>query len=365
MNNFSFLKEKAQKELCETYTKVSMMSIAPSCNFKNFIDFVIDNHHLTYKYILFTSILSKSVDQSINGLCLQAGSKFNGAYDARSICHKVIVPFEMKVLEKALGGSNEPFLNKPARYPELSAKNAVRHGNDRTILESLIENIPKIDSSKKAHTCLEYLLFKLIQIRDKKRALSVFNIPDSSNLPSKLMTFIEKALEHSYEGEVLTLVIAGIYHLQYNNPASIVEVHPVNQCGASGREASDLDIYVNGELVVSNELKDKNYYETDVRHAADKVISANGKKLLFIEGPRAVAQGSFKEEIQLEYRKKNFFLKILSYDSFLSSSIGSLEKCDCIEFIRFILKEARETKFKEEVISYLDNLAKEIFKLTR
>ena len=38
----------------------------------------------------------------------------------------VIVPFDTEVLNKALGGSNEPFLNKPARFPELSTSNAVR-----------------------------------------------------------------------------------------------------------------------------------------------------------------------------------------------------------------------------------------------
>ena len=265
----------------------------------------------------------------------------------------------------ALGGSNEPFLNKPARYTELSTSNAVRRGNDEAILKSLIKNIPLIDTSDKAYSCLKYLLYKLIQIREKKKSLTVFTIPDSSNLPSKLMTFIEKALEQSYEGEILTLMIAGIYHLHYNKPSALVEVHPVNQCGDSGREVSDLDIYVDGRLVASNELKDKDYSETDVRHAADKVLIAGGTKMLFIEGPRANAQGSFKNAIQSEYNSKNFMLRILAYNLFLDSYVGALEQSDCDEFIRFILETARETKFKEEVITYLDNLAKEVFGLTR
>ncbi len=180
-----------------------------------------------------------------------------------------------------------------------------------------------------------------------------------------LFYHLQRALERSYEGEILTLMIAGIYHLHYNKRSALVEVHPVNQCGASGREVSDLDIYVNGRLVVSNELKDKDYSETDVRHAADKVVSAGGTKMLFIEGPRANAQGVFKIDLQKEYSNKNFFLRILSYKLFLDSCVGTLEKSDCEEFIRFIFETARETKFKEEAIIYLDGLAKEVFDLSR
>ena len=80
------------------------------------IDFVLDNTHLTYKYILVTALASKAADESINPLALQAGSALPGSYDARSVCHGVIVKFEMTELGKALGGSNEPYLNKPARF---------------------------------------------------------------------------------------------------------------------------------------------------------------------------------------------------------------------------------------------------------
>ena len=72
------------------------------------------------------------------------GLPLSGAYDARTVCHKVIVPFEMEVLDKALGGSNEPFLNKPARFPELDKNNAVRRGNDQAILNALCDNLPRV-----------------------------------------------------------------------------------------------------------------------------------------------------------------------------------------------------------------------------
>ena len=359
------LKEMAKVKLDTAYG-VALDHPESTCSHSEFVDFVIDNTHLTYKYVLFTALLSKATDDSINPLCLQKKSELPGAYDARTVCHKVIVPFEMEVLDKVLGGSNEPFLNKPARFKELDKSNAVRRGNDQAILNSLCDNLPTIKTSEDAFRCLVYMLCKLIKTRDEKRKLTVFTIEDSENLPSKLQKYVLEALSQSYEGEVLTLLIAGIYHLMYlHHPTIQVEVHPVNQSGASGREVSDLDIYKNGTLLTSNELKDKPYAETDVRHAADKVISAGGNRMLFIEGSRGEKIGQFTNDIQNEYIARNFLLRIISYKDFFSTAITSMEFVDCEEFIRYILNIAHETKFKEEVIVYLDELAQSFLGLSR
>ena len=46
----------------------------------------------------------------------------------------------------------------------------------------------------------------------------------------------------------------------------------LNQAGVSGREISDLDIYLGRILCAANELKDKPFTDTDMIHAADKVM---------------------------------------------------------------------------------------------
>lgn len=156
------MREEAEKILKKAYA-VASYNPESTCTHEELIDYVIDNTHLTYKYVLFTALLSKATDEKINPLCLQKKSTLPGAYDARTICHKVIVPFEMEVLKKAMDGSNEPFLNKPARFPELSKTNAVRRGNDQNILNALCDNLPTIKTSQDAFDCLVYLLCKLIK----------------------------------------------------------------------------------------------------------------------------------------------------------------------------------------------------------
>lgn len=81
---------------------------------------IIKGTHLTYRYILVTALLGKAMNPDVNPLALQSGAELEGACDARSLCHKVIVPLERVLLNRSLGGSNEPFLNKPARFPSVS-----------------------------------------------------------------------------------------------------------------------------------------------------------------------------------------------------------------------------------------------------
>jgi len=329
----------------------------PSSTQRKAIDAVLSSSALTYKYILFTALLAKATDDSVNPLCLQKKSKLAGAYDARSLCHSVIVPFENDILGKALGGSNEPFLNKPARFPELSPKNAVRNGENRTILNILCKSLPRMKDSKDAHKGLVYLLRQLIRIRDEKLRMVDFSLKVSDQIPTKLMRYFELALNESHGGEVLTLIVAGVYHLQYRDESFIVKVHPVNESGASKREISDLDIYRDGKPLIANELKDKAFGETDVRHAVDKAKENGVGTLLFITGPRGKMEGDFAESIEEEYLEKGMLLQILTYRQFLVPKIIALNASDIHELMRFIIVTAQNTKFKDDVIDYLYAIA--------
>lgn len=355
----SLTKENAKQKLYEAYA-IAKSSTSVQCKHERFILQIINNTHLTFKYILFTALLSKATDGSINALCLQAGSTLPGAYDARTICHSVIVPFEMEVLSKALGGSNEPFLNKPARFPELNKNNPVRRGNDQALLNLLCDNLPLIDE-KEAFFCLVCFLRRVIEIQHDKEKVTQVQIPFSVNRPSVLANYVFSALRESYEGEVLTLMVAGVYSLLYQSEDYLVEVHPVNQSGASSKEVSDLDVYYSGVLFVANELKDKEYAETDVRHAVDKVISAGGDKLIFIEGPRGHCDPAVKKSLISEYSQKSFHLVIIPVWHFVNTTIALLPTVDCNKFMKFILQKAFDTKFKVQTIEYLRKLAATIF----
>ena len=58
-------------------------------------------------------------------------------------------------------------------------------------------------------------------------------------------------------------------------------------------------------------------------------------------------------------------LYIISYRDFFATVLGAMEEVDCHDFVKFVLTTAHETKFKEEVIEYLDTLAQDVLDLTR
>lgn len=95
------------------------------------INSVLKGTHKTYRYILVNALLAKSTNKDIDALSLQKDDGKGGKYDARTLCHKVVVPFERLKLQGSLGNSNEPFLNKPARSVSLSTNNAVRAGETK------------------------------------------------------------------------------------------------------------------------------------------------------------------------------------------------------------------------------------------
>ena len=111
--------------------------------------------------MLITALLAKTTNNKVDPIAIQAKADMDGAFDARSLCHKVLVPFEKQFLNNALGGSNEPYLNKPARFKSISLTNAVRAGKDRAILVLLVEILSQVEDSNEASELLKklYILF--------------------------------------------------------------------------------------------------------------------------------------------------------------------------------------------------------------
>ena len=336
--------------------------IHPS-KFRELIDFVLDNTHLTYKYILVTALAAKATDESVNPLCLQAGSSLPGAYDARSICHGVIVKFEMTELGKALGGSNEPFLNKPARFPELSKTNAVRRGRDQTILYALCDGLPNLKTSQDAYDGLVYAFQKLLVVKAKREALTNFDIDSLDANAARLFTFIDALLDENLEGEILTLVIAGLYELymQGQYEEYVVEVHPVNQSGASSKEVSDLDIYKDGSLFISNELKDKLFTDHDLRHAADKVAASGKTQMHFIVGRHGGYDKYQIDKCVSEYLARGIVINVVPVDYFVLTLLSLIDYVDVDHYVKYAIQTAVETKFKEETVRFVRNTANKQF----
>ena len=253
------------------------------------IEQILRHSHLTYKYILLTGMLAIAVDPRAHPLALQSSAPFDGAFNARDLCHSVVVPFEKENLQERLGGSNEPFLNQPARHTHLSTDNSGRKGVDLVTLKNLIYVL----ESAKEHSCeMDSLVCVLSTILTLESRKVVMQEGISNHVITKfgLNQLIGKILEKSCEGETLALVTAFLLELYANENLGEVSVqsHPTNQSGSSSMGISDIDVYKyddgSEKLILCIEAKDKEFNVSDVDHAVGKVMRDGGKSLIFIEG---------------------------------------------------------------------------------
>lgn len=140
-----------------------------------------------------------------------------------------------------------------------------------------------------------------------------------------------------------------------------MEVHPVNQAGASSKEISDLDIYLSGKHYVANELKDKPFTDTDMIHAADKVMQTGKMHMNFIVGRHGGADPRVVAECVDSYLEKGFVLNVVPVDIFVPTLLGVCHEVNCDRFAKYILDTAMQTKFKEVTIEYVLHVLKDHF----
>jgi hypothetical protein len=115
--------ETAARVLANAWKGVEDSSIQAPTESLPLLETIIHADDVTFKYILVTGLLGKATQGDIHPRALQTSSRLRKSYDARSLCHKVVVPFEKSTRSNLWGLSNEPFVNKPARHPEHSKDN--------------------------------------------------------------------------------------------------------------------------------------------------------------------------------------------------------------------------------------------------
>ena len=355
------------KKVSETLAKSLLLTLSKNPTFLNDavgreIKSVLNGTHKTYKYVLVNGLLAKATNEEIDALSLQAGDDSEGAYDARSLCHKVLVPFEREVMPNSLGGSNEPFLNKPARFPRLTTDNAVRRGNDMRTLQSLISILSNVKSSASAKIYLSSALENMAEISNAMA--EKYELPDSEledfTGPQIILDYVCQVTESKLEGEMCPLVVAAIEHFYYGGTRVVVP-HKVNESGASSKEVGDIDIFdKEGNIVSSIEVKDKDFAKIDVEHAIKKFAYAKLTNTLFIYGKAVMYDAEGVKETASDYGRNGYFCSIVSIIDFVKIRLYSIERPISLqEFVEVLLAYAKHINAKDETIEWIKNTALE------
>lgn len=312
---------------------------------------VILGTHLTYRYILITGLLAKATDPRVNPLALQANAPVDGAYDARSLCHSVIVgKVEGPFLEGKLGASNEPFLNKPARYMLHSSDNPVRRGNDKVLQQLSIDILHAATTQTLAYEMLVIALYFTLQ-----RTNRVIT-PNSINFD--FHKIIYNIISHPCDGETCAIAAAISLHLLGEQRGWIIKAHPVNQAGSSSKEILDIDVYHDDIVFLSIEVKDKPFNYQDVNHAVSKASASGISKVIFLKGPRATNL-DIDESLAIENAATKgvslSFSDVMTFTTTCYALSPLLSNDRIIDFINNTLKDIRA---KDSTIEYIQSIFK-------
>ncbi len=324
---------------------------------------VLKGTHKTYRYILVNALLAKATNQKVDALSLQKGDGKGGKFDARSLCHKVLVPFEKLKLPGCLGDSNEPFLNKPARFVSLSMSNAVRAGKDRETLENLIKVLSHITTSDQAYNYLKSAMSVLISNHDdylKKFAIGDVLI-DVSEFSQLVLDYIYKITGHSMEGEVCPLIVAELEQLYLGKDFKVVP-HKVNESGSSSKEVGDIDVFdTEGTLVNAIEVKDKSFSVQDVLHAITKFRQANLPSSLFVYGKNVTFDEDEVYHALKAVGREGHYCCLISILNYAKLRISDLKTVTVRDFVDGLLKFSKVINAKNGTISVIKDIASQIF----
>lgn len=245
---------------------------------------VLNASQLTYKYILVTNTIAKAVNPNIHYRAMQAKWDHPGAYNARSLGHQVLVEWEKEHGER-LGGSNEPFLSNPARYPDFSMTNSYQSEKAHTRLYELLERLEEKTNSGKIDPVdvLRHTLYEISQVE----AQTVETVAPSDVPYIPLRNQVEEYLVESGGGERLASVTAGVmeaYYTQTDSADLRIEAEHANSPDTFSNAAGDIEVFRDGELVRAIEVKDKHTERSDVQHAISKARENELGEYLYVVG---------------------------------------------------------------------------------
>lgn len=324
---------------------------------------VLRGTHKTYRYILVNALLAKATNSKVDALSLQKGDGKGGKFDARSLCHKVIVPFEKLKLPGCLGDSNEPFLNKPARFVSLSSHNAVRAGKDKETLEKLIKVLSQINTSEAAYMYLKSAM--AILITNHEEYLKKFAIGDAlidvSEFSQLVLDYIYQITDHTMEGEVCPLVVAELEQLYLGKDYKVIP-HKVNESGSSSKEVGDIDIFDSeGTLVNAIEVKDKSFSVQDVVHAITKFRQANLNSSLFVYGKNVNFDEKEIYNTLKSIGREGHYCCLISILNYAKLRISDLKTITVRDFVDGLLKFSKIINAKDDTIGVIKEIASQLF----
>ncbi|WP_256545428.1 restriction endonuclease, SacI family [Halobellus inordinatus] len=299
----------------------------------------------TFKYILVTNVLAKTVNPDIHALALQDQSELPGSFNSGGLATDVVTDWEKDNGER-LGGSNEPRTNSVYyRQSELNTDYEVRNDDLYQTLIRLLEELEEQSSEGEIEPIdmLRQTLYVVSQL--EPTTVSYANPPDVSYV--ELKEAVEQYLERSGTGERLAAVAAGVLDAQYfvaDRSDVFIKVDHVNVADENSSAAGDIEVFEDEDeevLLQAAEVKDKPATKADIQHSISTGRTHKLDEYLFITG-RGFQSHTEEERAIDTIEDAEIEVVVITTDDLLSS-------------LKFQGRAGR-TRFRESVGEFLNDM---------
>jgi hypothetical protein len=276
----------------------------------------------SYHYVLPTQVLCKCVDKRLDCHSLQAAYKKPGAFDARTVAHDVIVPFD-HANHRVLGGSGEPYVNNPLRCPAVikkyrgQQKNKADWDNLIAVLDA-VENAPSAGFPGQVFDQIMAEVYRLLA-----GVQVVYATPNRVSL-KQTAELVSRFTADKSGGDRLETVCTALFRAVGAAFGLFDDIRrqKVNAADAASGMGADIECWFKGKLALLVEVKDRSLTLTQLDAKLDVARVKRISEILFL-AERGVEAG---ETQQTDERIKSEFAsgQNIYVSNFLDFSTGIL-----------------------------------------
>lgn len=294
-----------------------------SLQWRSVIVDIITSNTKTYHYVPLTQLLAKAVNPELDCRSIQKADDADPKrFDARTIAHQIVVPFD-KANHNVLGGSNEPYVNNPLRVSDfsLSYLNSQKNKKDWKKIVDLLDFAEETGGN----VAVELLKITLHEIHLLLNdVIIVYPIPRRvSNL--QLIELLAKFNSYSSGGNHLETIVKCTLETLGDSFQLFDEVRrsSINTADASSGMSGDIECYKQGDPVLAVEVKDRSldfsYFESSI----SKVVEAKFFELIIFANVETNIKKIVDAKIERSF-SNGLNIYILDFNSFAYNVIPML-----------------------------------------
>jgi hypothetical protein len=257
----------------------------------------------SYHYVLPTQVLCKCVAPELDCRSLQAAYRKPGAFDARTIAHEVIVPFDQQN-HRVLGGSSEPYVNNPLRCPAVIRRYRAQQKNkeDWDNLGAVLDVVEQLGSVAFTENVFDQILVEIYRLL--AAAQVVYPTPNRVSL-KQAIDIVRRFTAVKSGGDRTEVVCAALFRSIASEFGLFDEIRrqKVNAADFASGMGADVECWSKGKLALLVEVKDRTLTLTQLDAKLDAARAKKISEILFL-AERGVEKGdetNAEERIQREF----------------------------------------------------------------